>query len=82
MARNALPNDILINLVQHNRIMRYCFCQVCRPLRLQRIENDATTRGEVYDRFINVLPIKIDTDLDKCFGYTLELIACGKAYKE
>ena len=62
--------------------MRYCFCQVCRPLRLQRIENDAMTRGELHDRFVNVLPNKIDTDLDKCFADTLELIACGKAYKE
>ena len=40
------------------------------------------TRGELYDRFVNVLPFKIDTDLDKCFGDTIELIAYGKAYKE
>ena len=78
----VIPNDFLLNCVQHNRLMKYCFCALCRRLRLEKIDNDAMTRGELYNRFMNILPNKIDVDLNKCFADTLDVITSGKAYKD
>ena len=75
------PNDFLVNPLQHNQLMKYCFCANCRRLRLEKIDDDAMTRGELYNRFVTVFPNKIDVDLNKCFGDTLEVITSGKAYK-
>ena len=78
----VIPNEFLINVVQHNQIMKCCFCVLCRQLRLERINSDdAMTRGEMYNNFINILPNKLDIDLDRCFADTLDVLTNGKAYK-
>ena len=79
----AVQNAFLVHLVQHNAVTLNCFCsRVCRPLRLQQIEERGMTRQALYDQLMNFLPDKVNTDLDKLFRDTINLIVCGKAYKE
>ena len=78
----ALQNGFLVNLIQHDQVMVHCFCDLCRRLRLQKVNNDALTRGQMYFRLINILPHRINEDLNKCFADTLDVITCGKAYKD
>ena len=78
----VVQNAFLVNLVQHNEVMLQCFCVVCRPLRLQQIEDRAMNRQDLYDQLMNFLPDKCSTDLDKLFGDTIDLIVYGKVYKE
>ena len=76
----ALQNGFLVNLVQHNQVVGHCVCDLCRRLRLQKINDDALTRGQMYFRLINILLRRINEDLNKCFSDTLDVITCGKAH--
>lgn len=78
----VIQNEFLVYGIQHNQLRKYCFCDLCRRLRLEKIDEDAMTLGELYNRFTNILPHKIDVDLNKCFADTLDVITCGKAYKD
>ena len=77
-----VPNQVLLNLVQHNTIMLNWFCGVCRPLRLQQVEGMVLTQLALYNEFVNHLPDKRNQALSKVFNNTLDTIVYGKVFRE
>ena len=77
-----IPNDFLVTLQQHRNIMKTCFCDNCRRLRVQRLEEEGLTKEEIFYRFSSVIPTNLDADLFKCFADTLDIIATGKMFKD
>ena len=77
----VIPNIFLVDYQQHNVIMVNCFCDTCRRLRLQRIEERNLSQEQMYRNFKNMLPHKEDLCLDKVFANTVDIIVSGKAYK-
>ena len=61
----VIQNEFLVYGIQHNQLKEYCFCDLCRRLRLEKIDEDVMTIGELYNRFTSILPHKIDVDLNK-----------------
>lgn len=78
----ALPNDILINLREHDRVMRDCFCQVCRPLRVQQVTRLDLSRMQLHREFAVRIPHRRERTLQELFENTLDTIVYGKVFKE
>ena len=78
----GVPNEILVNTVQHNVVMYNCFCAVCRPLRLRQVKGLVMTRIALYNEFMNHLPDRRNTVLGEVFNNTLDTIVYGKVYKD
>ena len=77
----VIPNDFLLNIAVHNRIVGNCFCQGCRDRRLRQVIDVGYTNNELYNLFIYELVEKEDIRLEKLHQATLQQIVHGKAYK-
>ena len=75
-----IRNIFLLSRMGHNEIDGNCFCVDCRERRIAIMRNHHN--NHLYDLFINNLPSKERSCLDKLFANTLNQIVVGKVYKE